>query len=135
MRTLIDNESGSIVFIPDNDADRRLLFHLLNCSDLSRFTNYLSLEQKIDPHTVTLDIGVSADMMDDYPVCTVCEESIPSDIGHTQLGRLVNHPVNLNIPPKEECEPYATLLDENKKLIGFCRDSKQNGYKFKPVKH
>lgn len=68
MRTLLDNSSGSTVFIPESDADTRLLYHLMNCVDLTQFSEYLSLETRYDNHPVTIDIGVPVELLDRYPV-------------------------------------------------------------------
>jgi hypothetical protein len=135
MRTLIDNESGAVVFIPDNDADRRILFHLLNCVDLKEFSTYLSLEQKVNKREVTCDLGVSADMLKDYPLSTKYDP-YPFVIDRTgPLSRKIEDEIEfMNIPPDEELVPYGSLLiDDNRRLIGFCRDSAHIGYKFKEV--
>jgi len=64
MRTLIDNDTGAIVLIPQSDGDKNLIFHLLDCSDLTRFSEYLALEQK---HPISSDLGCVVEEFAGYP--------------------------------------------------------------------
>ena len=66
MRTLLDSETGVLTLIPDSAPDRRLIGHLCNCSDLTEFSRYLKLEQRIDPAKITTDLGVSVDQLKQY---------------------------------------------------------------------
>ena len=132
MRTLIDNESGSVVFIPDNGADRNILFALMDCNDLTQFNKYLDFNQ---PAQITTDLGLDADLLKDYPMGD--NNTFPPVTMQTDdnLGRQIeDHAEYMNIPPDEECVPYGSLVvDEGRRLIGFCRDSAYIGYKFRTV--
>ena len=66
MRTLLDSVTGVLTLIPDSEPDRRLIGHLCNCSDLTEFSSYIELEQKIDPAKFTTDLGVSVDQLKQY---------------------------------------------------------------------
>ena len=132
MRTLIDNETGAVVFIPDNGADRKTLFALMDCTDLTQLNKYLDINQL---KNITTDLGLSADLLKDYPVCTTnMFPPVPMET-ENNLGRQIeDHAEYMNIPPDEECVPYGSLVvDEGRRLIGFCRDSAYVGYKFRTV--
>ena len=55
MKSIVDNVTGTLVLIPESPADRLLLFHLMNCSDLSHFSDYIKYENTKD---MTLDLGI-----------------------------------------------------------------------------
>ena len=57
MKHFIDVITGTIVFVPENTADRQLLFHLMNCSDLTRFPEYLEANS-IPVDCMTPELGV-----------------------------------------------------------------------------
>mgnify|MGYP003609241137 CR=1 FL=1 len=79
MRHLL-NENGTLVLIPENGNDVRLLYHLMNCPDLSQFSEYLLKERttgELNKH-VTLDLGVPAEDLDYYPVGLAGDIHIPS---------------------------------------------------------
>ena len=133
MRTLIDNSTGTTVFIPDTDTDRMLLYHIMNCTDMSLFSDYLALQQKSDNQPVTLDTGVSADMLADYPVCTAYDK-IPF-LPDSETGCKIKSVRPITTPPDYEIELFALLTDlrdmSKPRLIGFDRDSSHEGYRFK----
>ena len=58
MKHAIDNITGVIVFIPENKQDRKALFHIMDCSDLTKFTEYISTTGEQD--NITQDLGVTA---------------------------------------------------------------------------
>ena len=66
MRTILDNETGMIIMIPDSEPDHRLLGHLINFSDLTEFSTYIACEQRQQKHTITVDLGVSVDRINQY---------------------------------------------------------------------
>ena len=55
MKNIVDKVTGVLVLIPECPADRLLLFHLMNCSDMCHFSNYIKYENSAD---MTLDLGV-----------------------------------------------------------------------------
>ena len=75
MKVNINNVTGAIVLTPDNEPDKQLLYHLMNCSDLNRFNEYLDMYQRVHSTkiTITSDIGVSADQLTFYPVACLSE--------------------------------------------------------------
>ena len=77
MRHNINKINGQITLIPESAEDRVLLYHLLNCSDLSKFTEYLEYADKItDSEPMTTDIGVSSEELDTFPILTATREEI-----------------------------------------------------------
>ena len=58
MKHFVDNITGVVVFIPENKQDRKALFHLMDCSDLTKFTEYISTTGEQD--NITQDLGVTA---------------------------------------------------------------------------
>ena len=55
MKYIIEHHSGTVILTPDSPADRLLLFHLMNCSDISHFSEYIKYENTKD---MTLDLGI-----------------------------------------------------------------------------
>ena len=106
MKNFTDNKTGVLLLIPESDADRRILYHIMNCSDLSQFEQYLSCKH-IEPGTeITYDLGVPVEHIHDYPVTESTGEHIHDRISETE-------------PLLSHCSPV--------RLIGFNRDS------FRPV--
>ena len=68
MKTVIDETSGTMTLIPQCKADRVLLLHLMNCSDLTQFSAYIALEQSKNYNEMTDDLGVPVTLIDRYPV-------------------------------------------------------------------
>jgi len=68
MKTILDNKTGTVIIMPESDPDTRLLYHLMNCADLTQFSEYLSLETRYDSQPVTNDIGVPVSLLDEYPI-------------------------------------------------------------------
>ena len=88
MKHLVDQSTGVIVLTPECDADRKILYHLINCSDLSQFSEYLEYQQKIDPAEITTDLGVPANRCHYYmsePVDRLPEQTEKA----IQPGRLI----------------------------------------------
>ena len=58
MKHVVDNATGVVVFIPENAQDRKALFHIMDCSDLTHFSEYIKTlgEQE----SITQDLGVTA---------------------------------------------------------------------------
>ena len=82
MRTIVDNETGALVMIPQSDKDHRLIFHLLNCSELSEFSRYLELENDKDKE-ITETLEIAGEQLLTYP-------------SKTQWQREDRTPVSLN---------------------------------------
>ena len=59
MKHLVDQSTGTLVLIPESEPDKLLLFHLMNCMDLSQFSDYLEVQQRINPAEITTDLGVT----------------------------------------------------------------------------
>ena len=59
MKHLVDQSTGSLILTPESEPDRLLLFHLMNCMDLSQFSEYLEVQQRINPAEITTDLGVT----------------------------------------------------------------------------
>ena len=124
MKHLVDLEHGSLVLIPESAADRRLLFHLMNCSDLSQFTQYLELEQKNNPSPVTTDLDVSIKNIEMYPAGSEIEtEHKYYNIRHKgHLAKLYDHQSDMDFPPDFEFKPlgelvlYNYMLEEEQKI-------------------
>ena len=115
MKTLIDNESGTLVFIPQSASDKNLLYHLLNCADITQFTEYLKAEQQLGAHAVTSDMGVSVEEFTGYPM------TVGTDTRHDRSPLSTMQPSNMmNVLPDFESE---IQFDITKTLIGFSRDS------------
>ena len=112
MKTLIDNESGTLVFIPQSASDKNLLYHLLNCADITQFTEYLKAEQQLGAHAVTNDIGVSVEEFTGYPM------TVGTDTRYDRSPLSTMQPMNV-LPDFESLIQF----DITKTLIGFSRDS------------
>jgi hypothetical protein len=107
MKNFTDNKTGVLLLIPESDADRRILYHITNCADLSQFEMYLANYMRVDPGTeITYDLGVPVEHIHDYPVTESTGEHIHDRISETE-------------PPLSHCSSV--------RLIGFNRDS------FRPV--
>ena len=112
MKHLIDLEYGSLVLIPETALDKRLLFHLMNCSDLSQFTQYVELEQKSNPSPMTTDLGVNVKNIEMYPVSSEIESDHPFyNIGHVaHSAKLHDHQSDMDFPPDFEFKPLGELV-------------------------
>ena len=58
MKHSISENDCSITLIPETEADKRLLYLLLDCSDLSLFSDYINLETSQPGLPMTTDLGV-----------------------------------------------------------------------------
>ena len=56
MKSMVDNVTGVLVLIPESEEDRLLLFHLMDCSQLNRFTEYLGASA--EEENMTTDLGI-----------------------------------------------------------------------------
>ena len=65
MRHLIDKEVGVMTLLPESEADRMLLYHLMNCSDLREFSVYLKLSHS-EYTPLTVDLNISVDEATSY---------------------------------------------------------------------
>ena len=109
MKHAIDKTNGSITLSPECHEDRVLLYHLMNCSDLSKFTEYLEYSDKItDSEPMTTDLGVNSNQIDTFPILTATREQIKND-------EYSYHTVN-----RGESGKQSSLYTDS--LIGFNRD-------------
>ena len=83
MIVTFNSETGSTTLLPERDEDNRLIFHLLNCNDLTKFSEYLARENT-KQYPVTTDIGLPVEQFDDYPSRTEWE-TIPLSKNREQL--------------------------------------------------
>ena len=81
MKTIIDNKTGILICIPENENDTNLIFHLVNCSELTRFTEYIEQTELCKP--ITEDLGLTVDQFDDYPGNPFTSTPISLDTGET----------------------------------------------------
>jgi len=65
MKTTYDKRTGLLVLIPDDERDKKLIYHLMNCADLTQFTYYLE-HKNISSTDITIDLGVPVDEYIDY---------------------------------------------------------------------
>ena len=110
MKHLVDLEHGSLVLIPETDSDNRLLFHLMNCSDLSQFTRYLDVMNKRDIAPITTDLGVTVKNLEMYP----CATSVYSSDCNTfpmvsDIDKLSGITSDMDFPPDFEFKPLGEL--------------------------
>jgi len=76
MKHIIDNKTGMLMFIPESDKDRQILYYLINCPDLSIFSEYLTQEQSVTNKPVTTDLGVDAEEIEQYAVSSEIESTL-----------------------------------------------------------
>lgn len=98
----IDSESGQLTLTPDSETDRQLILALIDCEDLSQFSEYVAYHKL----NITTDLRVPADTIKSYPAN--------------------GQPVSLEIGLSEDrdstkTETAGSLYVGN--LIGFNRDS------------
>jgi len=67
MRHLINKNNGALTLIPESHEDKQLLFHLMDCSDLSQFTDYLETFDNNIHNQFTVDLAIPADELIGYP--------------------------------------------------------------------
>ena len=96
MKHLVDQSTGVLVLIPESEPDKRILYHLMNCIDLSNFTKYLELNMAQIAEDITTDLGVSASECVAYtsePVQRLTEKTIHGSLEITERaispGRLI----------------------------------------------
>ncbi len=132
MRTLIDDVSGAVCFIPESEADMLLLYHLMNCTNMNQFPEYLALEQKVDNRPVSSELGVPVSLLNSYPLETLWDKFGPGRVyENNENGKIKDTIRPINCPPEEETD-YYTLKLTNKRKIGFRLDSiEPEGYKYK----
>jgi len=67
MKHIICKTNGALTLVPESEEDKQLLFHLMDCSDLSQFTDYLETFDNNSHNPFTVDLGISADECINYP--------------------------------------------------------------------
>ena len=114
MKHLVNLENGSLVLIPETDSDNRLLFHLMNCSDLTQFTRYLDNISNLDPLPITTDLGVSVKNIEMYPGSTSAYESDNNTFPMvSDIDKLSGITSDMDFPPAYEFKPLGTLIQYN----------------------
>ena len=112
------NENGTLVLIPESGNDVRLLYHLMNCTDLSQFSEYLLKERtagELNKH-VTLDLGVPAEDLEFYPVGVAGDITIPSgDWG--RYGKIGQYDFSTSdADPLQYRTPVSSLTYDNQTI-------------------
>jgi hypothetical protein len=64
MNSHYQKETGILILIPTNELDKRLIYHLMNCADLSQFNKYLR-HQALETYPMTVDIGIPYEQYDE----------------------------------------------------------------------
>ena len=105
MITQINSITGAVTLTPTSDEDKQLLFHLMDCNDLSQFTNYLETFDNVSHNPFTTDLGVSAAECIDYPA-----PCLPYDGG----VKIWSTPLAYRSNPR--------LQEYSGEIIGFNRD-------------
>ena len=82
MKHAIDNVTGVVVFIPENEQDRKALFHLMDCSDLTEFSEYIRKTGEQD--NITQDLGVTARETYVFLVAEVYEAQVTEQLVNRQ---------------------------------------------------
>ena len=59
MNIQINNVTGQLIITPESEPDKLLLYHLINCMDLTQFTGYLIHQSISEP--MTSDLGVTGE--------------------------------------------------------------------------
>lgn len=96
MKHFTDITSGTVVLIPESTADRQLLYNLLNCSDLTRFPEYLELN-KVPVDSMTPELGVPFSEFNGYlekeqrdnTLIRFTEKKTRGDLDNGESGRLI----------------------------------------------
>ena len=71
MKNQICKVTGSVTFIPECELDRQLLFHLMDCEDLTHFSDYIQNYPNMANVGMTTDLGVPAEDILGYPCHTL----------------------------------------------------------------
>ena len=96
MKHFIDVITGTIVLIPESTADRQLLYNLMNCSDLTRFPEYLE-SNKVPVDSMTPELGVPFSEFNGYlekeqrdnSLIRFTEKKTRGDLDNGESGRLI----------------------------------------------
>jgi hypothetical protein len=89
MKTNIDYKTGAVTFIPECQLDKQLLFHLMDCADLTHFSDYIQNYPNMANVGMTTDLGVAATDILGYPC-----HSLPT-VNCTPLPWFPEKPVSL----------------------------------------
>ena len=63
MKSTIDIVTGVLFLIPESEPDRRLIYHICNCSDMNHFTEYL---ETCENQPITEEIGIEVAQFTGY---------------------------------------------------------------------
>ena len=107
MKHNINNITGELVLTPESAEDKLLLYHLMNCADLTRFSTYIEVNGVTG---VTRDLGIEYDQFSGYQLTYETEQPL-------KLGSTVRE---IDIESGKPGSP-GRLLNRDRSLIGFCR--------------
>lgn len=96
MRTIVDSKTGILVLMPESKPDHRLIFHLINCSELSEFSRYLELEEQKD-REITESLEVTGEQLLTYPSKTTWERSEIAPVKGTGFNRLSGNLIGFKV--------------------------------------
>ena len=98
MKICID-ETGALKLTPKNDKDKMLIFCLIDCSDLTQFSEYLQLN-RVTENDVTTDLDTDLNII---------------------VGYLQKHDAVFDNPTVFPDHLPEKIVNQNRSLIGFCR--------------
>ena len=82
MMTHVSNISGEVILMPETIKDKLLLYHLMNCYDLTKFTEYLAaLAEKPD---MSIELGFDYKEFEHY-----MDECYNDTIGDSTTGLIL----------------------------------------------
>lgn len=96
MRTIVDSKTGILVLMPESKPDHRLIFHLINCSELSEFSRYLELEEQKD-REITESLEVTGEQLLTYPSKTTWERTETALVDGTGFNRLSGNLIGFKV--------------------------------------
>ena len=111
MITTIDSETGGLTLTPDSETDRQLILSLMDCTDLSQFTEYIEYHK----HSITTDLGISPETIKSYMASS---QPVPLKLGNS-MREIPIRPDHC-LPPKQSSSETGSLYIGN--IIGFNRD-------------
>lgn len=94
MKTKVDNDTGILILIPESEPDKRLLYHLMNCSDMRHFSEYLEISSDND---ITTDLGIEFDQFDRYL------ETVQPVVQKTDTTGFIGQPIGFDRDRYGEC--------------------------------
>ena len=121
MKTIVCIKTGKVILVPESNRDTSLILHLLNCSDLSQFSEYLELEQQRNYQEITTDLDVPVPIIDKYPIWSSRRAEDDTSPVNRSTGK--NGKSGLcNDLERFTSEPgYLLNCDRKRSLIGFNR--------------